>query len=69
MTMQFVSRDQVQYFENEEDVPFEMKGRLQTGHLYSALDNAPIYEGFLSPMYDGGMLRYETQEVYDVLSS
>ena len=32
------------------------------------LDNQPIIKGFLSPMYDGGKLRYETQEVYDILS-
>lgn len=32
------------------------------------LDEAPLVDGYLSPMWDGGMLRYETQEVYDVLS-
>ena len=32
------------------------------------LDNRPLIEGYLSPMYDGGMLRYETQEAYDILS-
>lgn len=30
------------------------------------LDNQPIFEGYLSPMWDGGKLRYETQEVYDL---
>ena len=24
-------------------------------------------DGYLSPMYDGGRLRYETQEVYDMM--
>lgn len=32
------------------------------------LDNQPMVDGYLSPMWDGGMLRYETQEVYDMLS-
>lgn len=32
------------------------------------LDNQPMVNGYLSPMLDGGMLRYETQEVYDMLS-
>ena len=30
------------------------------------LDNQPMVDGYLSPMLDGGMLRYETQEVYDM---
>lgn len=30
------------------------------------LDNQPIFEGYLSPMWDGDKLRYETQEVYDL---
>lgn len=32
------------------------------------LDNRPIIDSYLSPMWDGGMLRYETQEAYDWLS-
>lgn len=32
------------------------------------LDNQPLVDDYLSPMWDGGMLRYETQEVYDILS-
>ena len=32
------------------------------------LDNQPLVDGYLSPMWDGGMLRYETPEVYDMLS-
>lgn len=32
------------------------------------LDNQPMVDGYLSPMWDGGKLRYETQEVYDKLS-
>lgn len=29
------------------------------------LEDQPMVDGYLSPMLDGGMLRYETQEVYD----
>lgn len=32
------------------------------------LDNLPLVDGYLSPMWDGGKIRYETQEVYDMLS-
>ena len=35
---------------------------------HAVLDNNPLVDGYLSPMWDGGMLRYETQEVYDMLS-
>lgn len=32
------------------------------------LDNQPYVDGYLSPMWDGGKLRYETQEVYDMFA-
>lgn len=32
------------------------------------LEDQPIVEGYLSPMWDGDKLRYETQEVYNMLS-
>lgn len=32
------------------------------------LDNQPMVDGYLSPMLDGGKIRYETYEVYDMLS-
>ena len=32
------------------------------------LDNQPLVDGYLSPMWDGGRLRYETQEVYDMFA-
>lgn len=35
---------------------------------HAVLDNCPMVDGYLSPMWDGGMLRYETQQVYDMLS-
>lgn len=33
------------------------------------LDNQPKVDGYLGPMWDGGVLRYETQDVYDMLSA
>lgn len=35
---------------------------------HAVLDNCPMVDGYLSPMWDAGMLRYETPEVYDMLS-
>ena len=32
------------------------------------LDSQPMVDGYLSPMWDGNGLRYETQKVYDALS-
>lgn len=32
------------------------------------LDSQPMVDGYLSPMWDGDHLRYETPEVYDMLS-
>lgn len=32
------------------------------------LDNQPLIDGYLGPMWDGGRLRYETQEAYNILS-
>ena len=32
------------------------------------LEDQPIIDGYLSPCLDGDYLRYETQEVYDMLS-
>lgn len=48
------------------------------GHVRRVeLDNQPTFDGYLGPMWDGtrtidgetvAVLRYETQEVYDMLS-
>ena len=35
---------------------------------FAVLDNTPCVDGYLEPMWDNGMLRYETQEVYNLLS-
>lgn len=32
------------------------------------LDNQPIFKGYLEPMWDGDGLRYETQEIYNIMS-
>ena len=32
------------------------------------LDNQPIFNGFLAPMWNNGGLRYESMEVYNQLS-
>lgn len=35
---------------------------------HAVLDNCPMVDGYLSPMWDGGELRYESPDVYEVLS-
>ena len=34
-----------------------------------SLEDQPIIEGYVGPILDGGVLRYETQEIYDELSN
>ena len=39
--------------------------KIGVGLLYRAeLDNQPMLEGLVDPMWDGGKLRYETPEIY-----
>lgn len=77
MEIKFVSRGKVETFNSFEEVPYEIKGysedlseeRAKGYCVHRAeLDNQPEFEGFLGPMWDGGMLRYETPEIYDILS-
>ena len=77
MKMQFVGYGKTEWYDNYEQVPYEQTGvtedltefREQGACVHRAeLDNQPTYKGWLGPMWDGGHLRYETQEVYDVLS-
>jgi len=43
--------------------------RKQGGCVHMAeLDNQPTVSGYCGPMWDGGKLRYETWDVYDMLS-
>lgn len=54
---------------NGEVTPDYSEQRRETSYVpRKELDNQPLVNGYLSPMWDGGMLRYETQEVYDLLS-
>lgn len=49
-----------------------IKGRItpeQYPHLRPDLHGYPKIAGYLGPMYDGDAVRYETQEVYDILST
>ena len=82
MEIIFVSTDKqgwkCETFTSFEEVPYEISGytedlsevRARGGCVHRAeLDNQPEYKGFLGPMWDDGRLRYETQEVYDVLSN
>lgn len=32
------------------------------------LDNQPLVDGYMAPMWDGDKLRYETYEIYELLS-
>lgn len=42
--------------------------KMCAGALYRAeLDNQPMLEGLIGPMWDGGKLRYETPEIYNRL--
>lgn len=77
MTCKFVGKGPVQHFNSVDEVPYKIIGHTEDLSELRAkgrcvhraeLDNQPIFEGFLSPMWDGGELRYETQEVYDMLS-
>lgn len=51
--------------------------RARGGWVHRAeLDNKPEFDGYIGPMWDGtrrggsvAVLRYETQEVYDILSA
>ena len=46
----------------------KMTWKQSSGALYRAeLDNQPMLEGFVGPMWDGGKLRYETPEIYNRL--
>ena len=75
--VKFVAKNGVRIFETFEEIPYEIRGyepdlslsRAQGHCVHRAeLDNKPKYKGFLGPMWDGGNFRYETQEVYDLLS-
>ena len=75
--VKFVSKGKVEIFKAFDEVPYKVRGyepdlskeRDLGYHVRrEELDNKPKYEDFLGPMWDGGDFRYETQEVYDLLS-
>lgn len=77
MKIQFVSRGKTEYFDSFEEVPYEITGYTKNlseerakGYCVhrAELDDKPEYDGWCGPMWDGGMYRYETWEVYDILS-
>lgn len=73
----FVGTGMVQKFDNVLDIPFIISGfhknyTEERSHGLCVpreeLDDQPEFEGWLGPMWDGGRYRYETWEVYDMLS-
>lgn len=75
--VKFVSKGKVEIFKTFDEIPYEVIGHesdlselRERGYCVhrAELDNRPKYKGFLGPMWDGGDFRYETQEVYDMLS-
>lgn len=61
-------------FTNENVIPalevrgFEMTGNYSNPRTREEMQGAPKFRGLLGPMYDGGAVRYESQEVYNALS-
>ena len=71
----FVSKSGVQTFKSLDEIPYKVIGYSENNTEKrnkgmcvprAELDNQPMFEGFVGPMWDGGVLRYETQEVYDM---
>lgn len=54
---------------------FKVSGISTSGRLRVELQNQPKFEGFMGPMYGGlredgtVIIRYETKEAYDILST
>ena len=77
MKIIFVGMGKTEYYDSFEEVPYEQTGLSEDLSELRAkgclahreeLDNKPKYRGWLGPMWDGGMYRYETSEVYNMLS-
>ena len=77
MRIVFVSRGKVESYLSFDEVPYKQTG--VTEDLSDArargccvhrkeLDNQPTYENWCGPMWDGDGYRYETWDVYDMLS-
>ena len=74
----FVSKGKTEQFDSFDEVPYEATGH--TADLSESrekglivhreeLDNKPEYYGWCGPMWDGGDYRYETWEVYNMMSN
>jgi hypothetical protein len=48
---------------------FNISGYVFSRHVNDTLRGKPVFEGLVGPMLDGDTLRYETWEVYNMLSS
>ena len=77
MTYFFVGDGAPKRYNSVEEIPYKMTGYTEDltelrnqGRLVhrAELDNQPMFEHWCGPMWDGGELRYETWEVYDMLS-
>lgn len=78
MKYEFVSFGKVETFDNIKDIPYCLTSYTENLSLERSmgrcvhckeLDNQPIFYGWVGPMLDGGVLRYETEQVYDILST
>ena len=65
-TEDVIKQDLLKVLRYTDDLSLQ-RGRGELVHR-KELDNQPIFEGYLSPMWDGDRLRYETQEVYNMMS-
>ena len=83
MKYQFVGMGKTEVFDNLADIPYIITGYTEDMTVYrnqgccvhrQELDNRPEFKGFLGPMWNGTtdegepIFRYETQEVYNLLS-
>lgn len=71
-----VDENGANYYETRADLEkvYTIKGEFKRGACRAELQNAPIIDGLLGPMYDGerngaAVIRYESQDVYDTLSN
>ena len=77
MEIIFVGMGKVEHYNSFSEVPYELSGFTEDLSEVRAkgacvhckeLDNQPEYKGWIGPMLNGNKFRYETQEVYDMLS-
>lgn len=56
---------------NQKGISFDYSRWRKNGLIVprEELDNQPIFEGFVGPMWDGDKLRYESYKTYDEMSA